>query len=183
MCALGSLWWWSACTAIELADDGLNDLLQLLLLSLEVFQLCILMRLHPLNLLLHRFLNGLLVVVRQLASKLLLVADLVLQRVGIALQLIAGVDPLLQLLVFVGKALGVIHHALNVLWREAVLVICDCDFVLVACTLVLSGHTQNTIDVNLKGDFDLGYTTWGRRDASEIEGAQQVVVFGKGTLT
>ncbi|KAG7232401.1 hypothetical protein INR49_008890 [Caranx melampygus] len=102
-----------------------------------------------------------------LAAKLLLVADLVLQRVGIALQLIAGIDPLLQLLVLISKALSVVHHALDILRCQTVLVVCDGDLVLVACALVLSSNTQNTVDIDLKGDFNLRYTARGRGDASK----------------
>lgn len=177
-----ALWWRPACTAVELADDGLHDLLQLLLLGLELLQVGVLVRLHPLDLLLHGLLDDLLVLVRQLAAQLLLVADLVLQGVGVALQLVARVDALLQLLVLVGESLGVVHHAVDVLWRQAVLVVGDGDLVLVARALVLGGDAQDAVHVDLEGHLDLGYAAWCRGDASQVEGAQEMVVLGQGTL-
>ncbi|KAK6305302.1 hypothetical protein J4Q44_G00240820, partial [Coregonus suidteri] len=173
----------SACTSVKLADDRLHHLLQLLLLCLEVLQLSLLVRLHPLNLLLYCFLNGFLVLGRQLAAQLLLVADLVLERVGVAFKLVTGINALLQLLVLVGEALSVVDHALNVLRRQTVLVVGDGDLVLVARSLVLCCDTQDAVDVNLEGDLDLGHTTRCGGDASQVEGSQQVVVFGQGTLT
>lgn len=183
MLRLATLRWGATCASVKLADDGLNHLLQLLLLSLEVLQLRLLVRFHPLNFLFHCLLNGFFIFIRQLPTELLLVADLVLQGVGVALQFVAGIDPLLELLVLVGKALCVVHHAFDVLGCQAVLVVGDGDFVLVARALILRGDTQNTVDVDLKGDLDLGYATRGRRDASQVKGAQQVVVFRQGTLT
>lgn len=141
------------------------------------------MRLHPLDRLLHRLLNGFLVLIGQLAAELLLVTNLVLQGVGVALQLVTGVDPLLQLLVFVSEPLRVVHHALDVLWRQAILVIGDCDLILVACAFVLSCDSQDTVDINFKRDLNLRYTTRGGRDASEVKCSQQVVVLSQRTLT
>lgn len=175
--------WGATSATVQLADNRLDHILQRLLLSLEVFRLRLLMRLHPLNGLLHCLLDGFLVLIRQLAAKLLLVTDLVLQRVGVALQLITGINPLLQLLVFISKTLCIIHHALDVLWRQAILVICDCDLIFVARAFVLSCDSQDTIDINFKRDLNLWYTTRGRRDASEVKCSQQVVVLSKRALT
>lgn len=176
---------WGRCTraAVQLAYDGLHNLLQLFLLGLEVLDFCFLVRLQPLDLLLDSLLDGLLVFGRQLAAQLLFVPDLVLQGIGVALQLVAGVDALLQLLVIVGEALGLVHHALNVLGRQSVLVVGDGDLVLVARALVLGGDTQDAVDVDLEGDLDLRDTTGSRRDASQVKRTQEVVIFSQRTLT
>lgn len=141
------------------------------------------MRLHPLNRLLHRLLNGFLVLIRQLAAELFLVTNLVLQGVGVALQLVTGVDPLLQLLVFVSEPLRVVHHALDILWRQPILVIRDRDLILVACAFVLSGDSQDAVDIDFKRDLNLRYPTRGGRDAREVKCSQQVVVLSQRTLT
>ncbi len=55
------LWWRATRAAVQLAYDGLHDFLQLLLLDLEVLEICFLVRLQPLDLLLDGLLDGLLV--------------------------------------------------------------------------------------------------------------------------
>ncbi len=141
------------------------------------------MRLQPLNLLLDGLLDGLLVIGRQLATQLLFVPDLVLQGVGVALQLVAGVDALLQLLVIISEVFSLVHHALDVLGGQPVLVIGDGDLVLVACALVLGGDAQDAVDIDLEGDLDLRDSAGSRSDASQVKGAQEVVILGQRTLT
>ncbi len=141
------------------------------------------MRLQPLDLLLDGLVDGLLVVGRQLAAQLLFVTDLVLQGVGVALQLVAGVNTLLQLLVLISEALGLVHHALDVLGGQSVLVVGDGDLVLVACALVLGGDTQDPADVNIEGDLDLRDAARSRRDAGQVKGDQEIVILGQRTLT
>ncbi len=117
------------------------------------------------------------------AAQLLFVPNLVLQGVGVALQLVAGVDALLQLLVIISEAFGLVHHALDVLGGQSVLVVGDGDLVLVARALVLGGDTQDAVYINLKGDLDLRDAAGSRRDAGQVKGAQEVVILGHRTLT
>lgn len=176
-------WWWTSCASVQLADDRLDDFLQLLLLSLEVFEVGVLVGLEPLDLFFHGFLDGLLVVGGELASQLLLVSHLVLERVRVTLELVTGVDALFQPLVFVCEALGVVHHALDVFGRQPILVVGDGDLVLVARAFVFSRHPQDAVDVDFKRDFNLRNATgcWG--DTRQVKGSQEVVVFGQRTLT
>ena len=44
------------------------------------------------------------------------------------------------------------------------------------CALVLGSHIQNAVGVDLEGDLNLGHSSGGRRDACQVELAQQVVV-------
>uniref|UniRef100_A0AAG5CTL2 NAD-specific glutamate dehydrogenase n=1 Tax=Anopheles atroparvus TaxID=41427 RepID=A0AAG5CTL2_ANOAO len=132
----------------------------------------------PLDLLVDRLLHLGLVVVRNARAQFVLRAELVLQAVRVALELVARLDALLQLLVVVGEPLGVLDHALDVVRRQAVLVVGDDDLLPVAGALVLGRHLQNTVGVDLKRHLDLGDATGRRRDASEVELAEQMVVLG-----
>lgn len=54
---------------------------------------------------------------------------------------------------------------------------------LLASALVSCRHMDNTISINIKGDFNLGYTTRGRGNANQAELAQQLIVIGHFTFT
>ena len=75
--------------------------------------------------------------ITELSTKLLLVTQLVLERVSIALKLVPSLHLALQLGVLVRKLLCVVDHLLNVLGRQPVLVVGDGDLFLGASALVL----------------------------------------------
>lgn len=125
-----------------------------------------------------RLFQGLLFFRGKFATQLFFVSDLVLQRVGVAFQLVSGVDALLELFVFFSELLGIVDHPFDLLGGQAILVIGNCNLILVPCTLVFSCHTQNTVHVDLEGNFDLRHATGSRRNSSQIECAQEVIVFG-----
>merc|ERR1719431_717695 len=56
------------------------------------------------------------------------------------------------------------------------LVVGNGDLVLFTSRLVTGGHVQNTVGIDIKGDFNLRNSTWCRRDAGKVELAQEVVV-------
>ena len=172
----------AASITVQLGGDRVDLLLELLLGLLELVDVGVAVRLEPLDALLDGLADGLLVLVAQLAAELLLVAHLVLQRVHIGLELVLGVDLLLELLVVVGEALGVLDHALDLVGREAILVVVDDDVVLVAGALVLGTHAQYAVHVDLEGDLNLRDAAWRRRQAGQVELAQQVVVLGHRSL-
>ena len=169
-------------SVVKLANDGLHHGFQLLPLGLELFQAGVLVRLHPLDLLRHGFLHGLLVLRRQLPAQLLLVAQLGAQGVGVALQVVAGVHALPQPLVVVGEALGLLHHAPDVVARQAVLLVGDGDPVRVAVALVLGRDAQDAVDVELEGDLDLGDAARGRGDVGQGD-QQHSLLHGQGQHT
>jgi hypothetical protein len=86
----------------------LNNVLELLLLFLVLCGVGFLVGLEPLYGRVDRLLHLGLVVVRELRAQLLLVLQLVLQAVRVGLELVAGLNPLLYLLVVVRKLLGVL---------------------------------------------------------------------------
>merc|ERR1719421_1664068 len=50
-------------------------------------------------------------------------------------------------------------------------------------SLVLGGHIQHPICIDIEGDLHLRHTTWGWRDAIELKLAQQVVILRELALT
>merc|ERR1711937_725338 len=156
---------------VQLGDDWGGNVLDLLLGRLEVVSVGIVVLREPLDLLLNSLLDGGLVVVAELAAKLLVIVELV-----------AGLDALLEQAVLLGVLLCLVDHALNVLWGEAVLVVGDGDGFLGARALVLCRDAEDAVDVNLKGDFNLGHAAWRGRDVVEVKLAQEVVVLCHGAL-
>merc|ERR1711937_169046 len=167
---------------VQLGDDWGGNVLDLLLGRLEVVSVGIVVLREPLDLLLNSLLDGGLVVVAELAAKLLVIVELVLEAVEVRLELVAGLDALLEQAVLLGVLLCLVDHALNVLWGEAVLVVGDGDGFLGARALVLCRDAEDAVDVNLKGDFNLGHAAWRGRDVVEVKLAQEVVVLCHGAL-
>jgi hypothetical protein len=91
---------------------------------------------------------------------------------GVAL--VAGVDQFVRLLVFLGVRLGVAHHALDLVVRQAGVGL-DGDLVLLAGGLVLGRHVQDAVGVDVEGDLDLRHAARRRRDVGQVELAQALV--------
>merc|ERR1719169_13397 len=154
---------------VHLGDDGVADLLDLLLLGLV---LLLVGRggevIDPLDGLVDDVVDGLLVVLRELGGNLVVV-DGVADVVDVVLESVLGLD-LLALGIIVGlEALGIADHALNVVLGETTLVVGDGDAVDLTGGLVLSRDVEDTVGINVEGDLDLGDTTGGRGDTSELE--------------
>src|SRR5690606_37407156 len=113
--------------------------------------------------------------VAQLRQRLLGRVD---QRVG----LVARLDQLAPLLVLGAVRLGVLHHLLDLGLRQAARRL-DADLLLLAGRLVLRGHVQDAVRVDVERDLDLRYATRRRRDARQLEAADGAVVRGHGALT
>ncbi|RNA17419.1 NAD-specific glutamate dehydrogenase [Brachionus plicatilis] len=168
---------------IKLGHDRIDDLLELFLLLFHFFDLGIGVRLEPFDSLVNRILNGLLFLIGQFAAQLLLIANLVLQRVRIGLELVLGLHFLLHFFVLIGKLLRVLDHSLYFLGRQPILIVVDHNVVLVASALVLGSDLQNAVDVNLESDLDLRHSPGSRRYPGEVKLSEQVIVFGHGTLS
>ncbi|KAJ8446232.1 hypothetical protein Cgig2_016003 [Carnegiea gigantea] len=104
-------------------DDGVADGLNFLELLFVVFLLSALVVVQPLHGLLHSGLDLLLLVRFKLVGQLVFVTDLVLHVVDVSLQAVPGIDPLLHLLVFLSKLLGLLHHSLDLFLAQTALVV------------------------------------------------------------
>ena len=81
---LAAWWGWGATgSLVEFSNDWLNDIFQLFLLCLECVTVGFLVLLQPRDLLVDGLFNLFLVGVGQLGAQLVLIGDLVLERVGV----------------------------------------------------------------------------------------------------
>ena len=91
------------------------------------------------------------------------------------LRLVLEVDALALLLVDRGIDFSVLDHLLHLVVAEGG---CtgDGDGLLLAAALVLGGDAEDAVGVDIEGHLDLGHAPRRRRDAGELELAEQVVV-------
>ena len=81
------------------------------------------------------------------------------------------------------ETLGVGNHAVNLLLGETALLVGDGDRLRLASALVGGANLHDTVGVNLEGDLNLRNTTRRRRNARQLELAEQVVVLRQRTLS
>jgi hypothetical protein len=124
-----------------------------------------------------------LVIVVNLATKTLLVVNLVLQGEGVVLEAITGLNALASCLVLLGVLLSLLNHTLDFLGAEATLVVGDGNALALTGALVTSANLQDTVGIELERDLDLRNTTGSGGNTGKLELAELVVVFGHGTLT
>merc|ERR1719192_1766304 len=173
--------WSTSSVCIQLGDDGVANTLNLLLLLVELLNLGKLVGVQPLDGLVALVVDSLLVVFADLVLDLVVIES-GLHVEAVALKSILGRNPVLLLVVLSLELLSIADHSFDFFLGKPSLVVGDRDLVLLASGLVSSGHVEDAVGVNIEGHFDLGNTSRSRRNASEIELAQIVVVLGHGTL-
>ena len=89
--------------------------------------------------------------------------------------LVAGSDQFFELAVFLGVGLGVTHHFFDFLVTQAGVGL-DHDGLLFAGCLVLGGHIEDTVGIDVKGHLDLWHATRSRRDVCQVETAKGLVL-------
>jgi NAD-specific glutamate dehydrogenase len=71
----------------------------------------------------------------------------------------------------------------NLLLGETTLVVSDGDAARLASCLVGGRDVQNTVSINVEGNFNLWNTTRSRRNARQLKLAEELVVLGASTLS
>ena len=170
-----------ASALVHLRDDGVADPLKLLHLVFELVHLSQLV-VQPADGTVDGVLDLLFVLCRELGGDLVIL-DGVPHVVGVVLERVLGVHLLLDLLILSLVLLSLPRHLLNLLLAKPALVVGDRDLVLLAGGLVLGGDVEDAVGVDVEGDRDLGHAAWSRRDAGELELAEEVVVLGPRALT
>merc|ERR1719171_2716986 len=162
----------TATLAVVLRDDWCANALNLLVLVLDLLSICLRVRVQPLLAVLERILDLLLLVRVQLLTQALVFTRTLhggLHGMHVAVEGVLRIDTLLHLLVLLSKLLGLLDHLLNLLLSEAALVICDCDLLTLASTLVLCTNIQDPVRVDLKGHLNLWLPTRRWWDSTELE--------------
>ncbi|AGA75486.1 hypothetical protein B479_22985 [Pseudomonas putida HB3267] len=110
------------------------------------------------------------------------VSDHLAGRVNQRITLVTGSGQLFELAVFLSVGLGVTHHALDLFVRQAGVGL-DHDRLRLAGSLVLGTDVQDAVGVDVEGYFDLRNATWSRRNVSQVELAQRLVLCSLLALT
>jgi hypothetical protein len=131
---------WATMLLVDLGNNGIADGLQVLEVRLEVLALGIFVLLEPVLSLLKGLLDLVLVFGVNLVSQLLLIFNGVSHCVNVVFDGVLGVDLLLEGLVLVGELLGVTDHGLNLLFREATLVVSDSNGLRLSSSLLNCGY-------------------------------------------
>jgi hypothetical protein len=76
----------------------------------------------------------------------------------------------------VGELFGVFEHLLDFFLRKSALLIGNDHILSITSTSILGVNVHNTICVDLKGNLNLGYTSWGRWNSGKIKFTQEMVV-------
>jgi hypothetical protein len=169
---------------VHLGGDGVSDVGQLLLMLLEVLGGGVsAVLVEPLVGLLDSIENSLLVLLVDLATKTLLIVDLVLEGESVVLKAVSGLNALTGSLVLLGVLLSLGDHTLNLLRSETALIVGDGDRLLLASALVVGRDLEDTVGVKLERDLDLRDTAGGRGDTGKLEFSEDVVILGKRSLT
>ena len=96
--------------------------------------------------------------------------------------LVAHGHQLLELAVLVGVGLGVTHHLFDFLIAQTGVGL-DHDRLLLAGGLVLGGHIEDTVGIDVEADLDLRYATLRRRDIGQVKATQRLVLLRLLALT
>lgn len=174
----------SASAAVQLRCDGVDDGLDLAELLFQVLGAgagAVLV--NPVGGVLDSLEDGLLILIRELATETLLVTELGLKAIDERRQGVERLDALALSLILRCEALGVGNHAVNLLLGETALLVGDGDRLRLASALVGGANLHDTVGINLEGDLDLGNTAGSGGDTRELEFAEKVVVLGERTFT
>src|SRR5690606_31843527 len=82
--------------------------------------------------------------------------------------LVAHGHQLLELAIFLGVGLGITHHLLDLLIRQTGVGLDD-DRLLLAGSLVLGRHVEDTVGIDVEADLVLRYAARRRRNVGQIE--------------
>ncbi|GET90231.1 heat-shock protein hsp70, putative [Leishmania tarentolae] len=160
---------------VHLGHDRVAYALQLLLLVLVLLLRCLLVVAQPLQRRLDLLVERGLVAIVQLAGHVR-VTKRVLHGVRVVLQTVLRLHALALLLVVCLVLHRVVHHALDLVLAQPALVVGNGDLVALASALLLRGHVQDAVGVQVERHLDLRHAARRRRDAGQVERAQQVAV-------
>jgi len=143
---------------VDCSNDWIANALQFLHLLFKGVFVCVIVGVEPVFGFSESFGNGVLALLFQLVSQLILIFDGVAHLIDVVLECVLRVNAFLDLLVFVGEFLCVEDHLLDLILGETALVICDRDVFLLSGSLLNTANGQDRVLVDFESDFDLGNT-------------------------
>jgi len=167
---------------VHLGDDGVANAFDLLELVIELFNLCELVGIEPLDGLVAFVQDGLPFIFSNLVLNLLVIkGGFHVEAVGF--EAVLARNSLFLLIIIILELLGLVDHAFDVFLGQTTLVVGDGDLVELASGLVNSGYVEDTVGINVEGDFDLGNSAGSGWDSGKIELAKKMVVLGHRSLS
>merc|ERR1719162_1413220 len=167
---------------IELLQNGLRNVIKLLLLLLIIIAIRIRIVIQPINHIIRGLEQRLLILIAQSPAQFLLVIQLILQIVRRTLQLILGLHSLGHSRILLRKLLRIAYHLINLLLTRTSLIGRNGNALARTRSLIVRTHIQNTIGINLESHLHLRHTTRRGRNARQLELAQQDIVLRHRTL-
>uniref|UniRef100_A0A8R7QHD6 Uncharacterized protein n=1 Tax=Triticum urartu TaxID=4572 RepID=A0A8R7QHD6_TRIUA len=161
-------------------DDRVAQVFKLPELLIVVLLLCLRVVVEPLVHLPHCILDLLLLVPFHGVGHL--AVDRVLDVVYVRLELVPGVDPLLDLAILLHELLCLAHHPVDLLLAMPAALVGDGDLLRLAGALVRRLHVQDAVHVHLERHLDLRRAPRSWCDSREIELAEEPVVLGHAPL-
>ena len=113
----------------------------------------------------------------------LLLVESVLHLEAVVLKTVLGLNLFADDVISGLELLGVSDELLDLLLREATLIVGDGDLLSLAGGLVASGHVKDTIGIDVEGDLDLGGAARRRGNAIKVEFTESMVILSHLTLT
>merc|ERR1712190_336680 len=162
----------TATSTIVLGNDRRTNALNLLVLLLDFFSICLWVRIQPRLPIFERVENLLLFVGVHLLTKSLVVTRAFscrTHRMNVPIERILCIHALLHFLVLVCELLRLLDHLLDLLLRQAALVVCDRDLLALASALVLRSDVEDAVRIDFKGDLNLRLATGRWRNSTKLE--------------
>merc|ERR1712051_282655 len=174
--------WSTTGSLIDLHHDWIVLSFELFLLGFILFSAGVLVALKELKALSRGIFDDLFVLIRELVLKLLITQG-VFHLEAIVFESILGINLLSELVILVLILLSILHHFLDLLLREATFVVGDGNLLGLSSGLVTGRDIEDTVGINIEGDFNLWGSTRRWWDSFEVELSKQVIVLGHLTLT
>jgi len=167
---------------VDSSNDGVEDSFDFLLLGFEFFSMSFGVSFDPLKGVINSRFKGGSFFRREL------VLDLVVLEgrsngVAVVFKSVLGFDLLLEDFIFLLVLFSFTDHLFDFVLGKSALVVGNGNLVGFTSGLISSRDVQDTVSIDIEGNFNLRNTSGGRGDTIKVEFTQQVVVLGHGSFT
>jgi len=113
----------------------------------------------------------------------LLVIELVLHLEAVVLESVFLLNSGTDFVILILEAFGISDEFVNFLLGESTLIVSDSDFLVFTGGLVHSRDVEDTIGINIEGNFNLGSTSGSWGNSFEVEFSKLMVILGHTSLS
>jgi len=162
--------------------NGVEEIFKLFLLGSVFFSFSLVVGLKPFGYFINKFLDILLLISLELVLELL-VLEGVSDGVGVVFESVLSFDLLLEGFVLSLEFLSFLDETVDFFLGKTTLLVGNGDLVGLGSTFISSGNVEDTVLINIEGDFNLRNTSGSRGNSVEIEFTEEMVVLGHGSFT